>query len=134
MSLSDCRVLEIPCIADERGNLAVVERDSGFEIRRVYWLYDVPAAASRAGHAHRTLRQLIVAVSGSCDVTLDDGSARRTFRLDRPDRGLYVHPMTWRELDAFSAGTVLVVLASAPYDEADYYREYDAFLPAARAT
>ncbi|MFL5340647.1 MAG: sugar 3,4-ketoisomerase [Gemmataceae bacterium] len=129
------RLLHLPRITDPRGNLTFVEGDEHvpFEIRRVYYLYDVPAGAERGGHAHRTLHQIIIPLSGSFDVILDDGANWRRFRLDRPYRGLYVCPLTWRELSNFSSGSVCLVLASAPFDEGDYVRDYREFLRVARA-
>jgi len=134
MSLADCHIVELPRVNDPRGNLTFIEagRNVPFEIRRVYYLYDVPPGASRAGHGHRTLRQLMVAVSGSFDVTLDDGRERVTHHLNRSNYGLHVCPMIWREIDNFSEGSVCMVLASDFYDEADYFRRYDEFLAAAK--
>ena len=134
MSLDDCRIIELSRIEDARGALTVIEGESEipFSIRRVYWLYDVPGGASRAGHAHKTLQQLIVSMSGSCDIKLDDGREKRTFHLNRSYFGLYVCPMTWREIDNFSSNSVLLVLASAHYDEGDYFRDYTQFTSAAR--
>lgn len=129
MSLSECRVVELPKISDPRGNLTFVEggRHIPFDIARVYYLYDVPGGAERGGHAHRALQQLIIAMSGSFDVILDDGRAKRRYHLNRSYFGLYVCPMIWRELDNFSSGSVCMVLASNLYDEADYYRDYQDF-------
>jgi dTDP-4-dehydrorhamnose 3,5-epimerase-like enzyme len=134
MSIADCRIIELPRIEDARGALTVIEgeTDIPFEIRRAYWLYDVPGGASRAGHAHAVLRQLIVSMSGSCDIHLDDGRDKKTYHLNRSYFGLYVHHMTWREIDNFSSNAVLLVLASTHYDESDYFREYDDFAKAAR--
>jgi len=131
-SLNDCRIIELPKITDPRGNLTFIEGDHHvpFDIRRVYYLYDVPGGAERGGHAHKDLSQLIVAMSGSFDVLLDDGREKRRFHLNRSYYGLYVCPMIWRELDNFSSGSVCMVLASNRYDEADYYRNYDQFLKA----
>ena len=131
-SLNDCRIIELPKITDPRGNLTFIEGDHHvpFDIRRVYYLYDVPGGAERGGHAHKELSQLIVAMSGSFDVLLDDGREKRRFHLNRSYYGLYVCPMIWRELDNFSSGSVCMVLASNRYDEADYYRNYDQFLKA----
>jgi dTDP-4-dehydrorhamnose 3,5-epimerase-like enzyme len=135
MSIQDCRLLEIPRFADERGSLSVVEskHQIPFEIRRLYYLYDIPAGQVRAAHGHKRLQQLVVAISGSFDISIDDGFARRLIRLDRPDRGLYIAPGMWRELNGFSGGAVCVVLASELYDEQDYLRDYDQFLAYARA-
>ena len=135
MPLCDCRTIELPRITDPRGNLTFVEggRHAPFDIRRVYYLYDVPGGAERGGHGHRTLQQILIAMSGSFDVLLDDGRERRRFHLNRSYFGLYVAPMIWRELDNFSSGSVCLVLASEVYDEADYYRDYQEYLAAVRA-
>jgi WxcM-like, C-terminal len=134
-SVDACQILQLPKIADPRGNLTFIEGRSHvpFDIQRVYYLYDVPGGAERGGHAHRDLHQLLIAMSGSFDVVLDDGRCRKRFHLNRSYYGLYIGPMIWRELDNFSSGSICLVLASAPYDEADYHRDYDAFLRAARA-
>jgi hypothetical protein len=130
MSLNSCTIIDLPRIADPRGNLTFVEgqRHIPFEIRRVYYLYDVPGGAERGGHAHRGLEQLLIAMSGSFDVVLDDGHAQKRFHLNRSYFGLYIAPMVWRHLDNFSSGSVCLVLASASYDETDYYRDYETFL------
>jgi dTDP-4-dehydrorhamnose 3,5-epimerase-like enzyme len=130
MSLQDCRIIDLPKIQDQRGNLTFVEADRHvpFDIRRVYYLYDVPGGAERGGHAHRTLQQFIVAMSGSFDVVLDDGVETRRFHMNRSYFGLYVCSMTWRYLDNFSSGAVCMVLASAHYDEADYIRDHAQFI------
>ena len=129
MALADCQLIQLPIVHDRRGNLSFIEgnRHVPFAIERVYYLYDVPGGAERGGHAHRGLKQLIVAMSGSFDVILDDGSERRRFHLNRSYQGLYVCPMIWRELDNFSSGSVCMVLASNRYDEGDYYRDYADF-------
>lgn len=134
MSLSDCRIIDLPKITDPRGNLTFVENQTHipFDIKRVYYTYDVPGGAERGGHAHKELKQLIIAMSGSFDITLDDGFEKKKFHLNRSYFGLYVCPMIWREIDNFSSGSVCMVLASELYSEADYYREYEAFLKAAR--
>jgi dTDP-4-dehydrorhamnose 3,5-epimerase-like enzyme len=133
MCLTDCRIIQLPKIPDERGNLTFVEagRHIPFDIKRVYYLYDVPGGATRAAHGHRALHQLMIAMSGSFDVTLDDGCEKRKFHLNRSYSGLYITPMMWRDLDNFSSGAVCMVLASDFYDEADYFRNYDDFLKAA---
>ena len=130
-----CRLIPLEEYRDHRGALAVVEvgKDIDFPINRVYYLYDTPVVQTRGGHAHRRLRQIIIAAEGAFDIELDDGFRRRTYRLDRPDRGLFVGPMVWRDLSHFAPGTVALVLASNPYDPADYYRDYDPFLRDARA-
>lgn len=129
-SLESCRLIDLPKISDPRGNLTFIEGGGHvpFEIQRVYYLYDVPGGAERGGHAHRDLHQLIVAISGSFDIVLDDGRNTRRHHLNRSYQGLYVCPMIWREMDNFSSGAVCLVLASNHYDEADYYRDYDEFL------
>jgi len=132
MSLEDCKIIELPKIHNPQGNLTFIESDSQipFAIQRVYYVYDVPGGAERGGHAHKELHQLIVAMSGSFDITLDDGKNKKTFHLARSYYGLYVCPMIWREIDNFSSGSVLMVLASNKYTEEDYYRNYDDFMRA----
>lgn len=130
MPIADCKLISLPRIQDPRGNLTFIEggHHIDFDIRRVYYLYDVPGGSERGGHAHKELRQLIIAMSGSFDVLLDDGAEQRRFHLNRSYVGLYVCPMIWRELDNFSSGSVCMVLASNYYDESDYYRDYQQFL------
>ena len=132
MSLAECRLIDLPKIADPRGNLTFIEggRHVPFEIKRVYYLYDVPGGAERGGHAHKDLHQLIIAMSGSFDVILNDGTQQKRFHLNRSYSGIYICPMIWRELDNFSSGSVCMVLASNLYDEADYYRSYEEFVRA----
>jgi hypothetical protein len=132
--LDRCRIIDLPKIQDARGNLTFIEGDNHvpFDIRRVYYLYDVPGGSERGGHAHKDLHQLIVAMSGSFDVVLDDGANKKRVHLCRSYYGLYVCPMIWRELDNFSSGSVCMVLASNVYDEADYYRDYAEFMKARR--
>lgn len=134
MSISDCRIIGLPQVHDPRGNLTFIEggRHVPFEIKRVYYLYDVPGGAERGGHAHRELEQLIIAMSGSFDVVLDDGYIRQRFHLNRSYYGLYIRSMIWREIDNFSSGSVCMALASNYYDEADYYRDYQGFLAVVR--
>src|SRR5690349_563033 len=135
MSLDECRIIDLPRIQDPRGNLTYIEgvNHVPFEIARVYYLYDMPGGETRGGHAHRQLEQFIIAMSGSFDVVLDDGSERRTVSLNRSYYGLYMPRMIWRELVNFSSGSVCTVLASRPYEEEDYYRDYDEFVAAARS-
>ena len=130
MNLSECRIIQLPVIPDERGNLSFVEENHHipFEIKRVYWLYDVPGGASRGAHAHKELYQLIIAASGSFRVTLDDGREKKSFFLNRSYQGLLVPPGIWRDLDDFSSGAVCMVLASELYDAKDYIRDYEEFL------
>ena len=132
MPLEECRLIELPKIHNPQGNLTFVENSEHipFDIERVYYVYDVPGGAERGGHAHKGLHQLIIAMSGSFDITLDDGKNKKTFHLARSYYGLYVCPMIWREIDNFSSGSVLMVLASNKYTEDDYYREYDDFMRA----
>ncbi|MBM4231352.1 MAG: WxcM-like domain-containing protein [Gammaproteobacteria bacterium] len=132
--LNDCRLITLPIISDARGNLSFVEGGGHipFDIKRVYYLYDVPGGSDRGSHAHKALHQFIVAMSGSFDVVLDDGHQRSTFHLNRSYFGLYVCPMIWRYLDNFSSGAVCMVLASARYDESDYIRDYQQFLSVTR--
>lgn len=127
-------LINLPVISDPRGNLSFIESDTHvpFGIARVYYLYDVPSGSVRAGHAHKALHQLLIAVSGSFDVRLHDGVSEERVTLNRPHVGLHIGPMQWREIDNFSSGSVCLVLASTPYDEADYIRDFDAFLARAR--
>jgi glyoxylate utilization-related uncharacterized protein len=111
--LDECKIINFPKVTDYRG--------------RVYYLYDVPSGASRGGHAHKELQQIIIALSGSFDVILDDGCNRRSFFLNRPHYGLYISPRIWRELENFSSNSVALSLVSQVYDESDYIRDYDAF-------
>ena len=128
--IEQCRLIDLPKITDPRGNLSFIEggRHIPFEIKRVYYLYDVPGGSDRGSHAHKSLHQFIVAMSGSFDVVLDDGREKKRFHLNRSYYGLYVCPMMWRDLDNFSSGAVCMVLASDYYDEADYIRDYQEFL------
>lgn len=134
MRLARCKLIDLPKITDPRGNLTFIEGQGHvpFDIQRVYYLYDVPGGAERGGHAHKTLHQFIIAISGSFDVILDDGYEKKRFHLNRSYYGLYVCPMVWRELDNFSSGSVCLVLASSRFDAADYCRDYAVFLDAAR--
>ena len=128
--IGNCQIVELNKITDARGNLTFIEEEDHipFEIKRVYYLYDVPGGSERGGHAHKALHQLIIALSGSFDVEIDDGTTKKTFTLNRPYEGLYICPGIWRELKNFSSGSVCLVLASNLYSEDDYYRAYDQFL------
>lgn len=130
MSVNDCKLIELPKITDPRGNLSFIEggQHIPFNIKRVYYLYDVPGGSDRGSHAHKNLHQFIVAMSGSFDVLMDDGKEKKRFHLNRSHYGLYVCPMMWRELNNFSSGAVCMVLASERYDEADYIRDYSQFV------
>lgn len=132
--LNKWKVVDLPKVADPRGNLSFVEgmRHIPFNIKRIFYLYDVPGGETRAGHANINLEQVIIAMSGSFDVILDDGYARKKFTLNRSYFGLYIPGMIWRELENFSSGAVCTVLASDYYDENDYYRHYDEFLRAVK--
>ena len=136
MALADCHLIDLPKINDERGNLTFIEgrRHVPFEIRRIFYLYDVPGGSTRAGHALKTCQQFLISLSGAFDVLLDDGVERRRVHLNRSHYGLYVTPLTWRELDNFSSNSVCLVLASEPYQEAGYFRDYQAFVAASRGS
>ena len=135
MALADCRIVDLPKISDPRGNLTFIEGDRHipFEIKRVYYLYDVPGGAERGAHGHRGLQQFLVAMSGAFDVILDDGFETRRIHMNRSYYGLYISPMMWRDITNFSSGAVLMVLASDFYDASDYFRDYNEFQKAARA-
>lgn len=124
------RVIDLPKMFDQRGNLTVAEqfKNVPFGIKRVYWVYDVPGGESRGGHAHKECKEFIIAVSGSFHVTLDDGTDKKSYLLNHPYQGLLVETGIWRTLDDFSSGAVCLVLASELYDESDYIRDYDEFL------
>ena len=127
----DCRIITLPSIESERkGRLTAIYNSEHipFDVKRVYYLYDVPAGSERGGHAHRELEQLIISVSGSFDVVVKDGAHEKTFTLNRPFYGLYMPQQLWRELTNFSAGSICLVLASALYDEQDYIRDYEQFI------
>lgn len=130
-SVYDCSIIELDRHhSDRKGDISVVENGDTvpFDVKRVYYLYDVPGGESRGAHAHKNLKQLIIAASGSFTVTLDDGKVKRSFTLNRPYQGLLVVPGIWRELDDFSSGSVCLVLASEKYDAEDYIRDYEEFL------
>ena len=125
-TINDCKLIDLRKICDPRGNLTPIEGGSEmpFDIKRVYYLYDVPSGASRGAHAHKALQQLIIAANGSFTITLDDGKNKNVYTLNRPYQGLLIVPGIWRVLDDFSSGAVLLCLASEHYDEADYIRNY----------
>jgi oxalate decarboxylase/phosphoglucose isomerase-like protein (cupin superfamily) len=132
--IKECKIVDLPKISDPRGNLTFIEGANHvpFEIKRIYYTYDVPGGADRGAHAHKNLHQVIIAMSGSFDVVLDDGFDQKRFHLNRSYVGLYICPMMWRYLDNFSSGSVCLVLASNLYDANDYYRDYELFLKDAR--
>ena len=129
MSLKECRLINFPKNVDARGNLSVIEENNQvpFLIKRVFYLYDVPSGATRGGHSLKTTKQVIIALSGSFDVVLDDGFARKSFFLNRPHYGLYVSPGVWRELENFSSNSIALTLASSVFSEEDYIRDYTVF-------
>ncbi len=135
MPLSDCHIIELPKITDPRGNLTFLEnsRHVPFDIKRVFYLYDIPTGEDRGAHAHKALHQLLICLSGSFDVTLDDGTEKKTVHLNRPWQGLHIPPMIWAAEVNFDPGSVCLVLASMLFDESDYYRDYDQFLAAIKA-
>jgi uncharacterized RmlC-like cupin family protein len=134
VGVATCRMIEFPVVHDQRGNLTFIEgaEHIPFEIKRVYWLYDVPGGATRAGHAHKELEQVMIAASGSFDLIVDDGTNRDRITLNRSYFGLYVPNLVWREVVNFSSGAVCLVLASEHFEEDDYFRSYDEFLEAVR--
>ena len=129
-TIHDCKLIDLPKISERRGSITPIYNGVHvpFDVSRVYYLYDVPGGENRGGHAHKKLNQLIVSVMGAFDVVLDDGQQKKTVRLDRAYNGLFVPEMIWRELENFSSGGICLVLASLPYDENDYIRDYDAYL------
>ena len=130
MRIDECKIIQIPKVSDKRGNLSFIEENKHipFEIKRIYYLYDVPGDSIRAGHAHKNLHQFMIAISGSFEITLDDGVNKKTLNLKKPYEGIYIPPMIWRDLDNFSSGSVCLVLASDYFDESDYYRNYNEFI------
>lgn len=130
MKLSDIRIIELPKFLDARGNLSFAQNNTHipFEVKRTYWLYDVPGGESRGGHAYRETEEFVIALSGSFDVIVDDGKEKKTFHLNRSYYGLYIPKGIWREMDNFSTNSLALEFASTKYDLADYIRDYDEFL------
>lgn len=130
MTINDCKIVELPKFLDQRGNLSFVQNNAQipFEIKRTYWLYDVPGGESRGGHAYRETEEFVIAMSGSFDVTIDDGKEKKTFHLNRSYYGLYIPKGLWREMENFSTNSLALEFASTPYSEEDYVRDYDDFL------
>ena len=126
----DCSIIHFPKIQNRAGNITPIQNniEAPFAIKRVYYLYDVPGGESRGAHAHKELEQLIIAASGSFDVTIDDGNNKKTISLNRPNYGLHLKPGMWRELSNFSSGSICLVLASLLYAESDYIRDYEDFM------
>lgn len=129
MSLASCKIIDFPKVSDSRGNLSFIEEEKHipFPIKRVYYLCDVPSGATRGGHAHKTMQQIIIALSGSFDVVVDDGRERKSFFLNRPHYGLYIPAGVWRQLENFSSNSVALMLVSTLFDESDYIRDYKTF-------
>jgi dTDP-4-dehydrorhamnose 3,5-epimerase-like enzyme len=129
MNISEAKIIDLPKILDRRGNLSIIEefKNIPFKIERTYWIYDVPGGEARGGHAYKENQEFIVALSGSFDVVLDDGREKKTFSLNRSYYGLYVPKGLWREMNNFSTNSLALVLASTPYDNADYVRDYKLF-------
>jgi dTDP-4-dehydrorhamnose 3,5-epimerase-like enzyme len=132
MNINNCALIDLPKMADPRGNLTFIEGNSHipFEIKRVFYLYDVPGGADRAGHALKSCHQFLIAMSGSFDVILYDGKEKKLIHLNRSYYGLHIPPMIWREINNFSSGSVCLALASKLYDPDDYYRDYNDYLRA----
>jgi dTDP-4-dehydrorhamnose 3,5-epimerase-like enzyme len=130
VSVEDCTLIELPVVEDRQGNLAFAEarKHVPFPIARVFYVYDVPATAQRGGHAHLELEEAVFCLHGRLEIALDDGERRRRVVLDDPRVGIHLPPLTWYDIDGFAAGTVYLVFASAPYEEADYIRDHERFL------
>ena len=129
-TINECKIIDLRKISDPRGNLTPIEGglDIPFDVKRIYYLYDVPSGESRGAHAHKELRQLIIAANGSFTITLDDGQNKKAYTLNRPYQGLLIMPGIWRDLDDFSSGAVLLCLASEHYKAEDYIRDYNDFI------
>jgi len=133
-NLEDLELLDIPTIADTRGNLAVIEKDIlPYQVKRVYYLFDVPSDSFRGGHAHKEQLEFLIALSGSFTVTIDNGKSKKSFLLNKPNKGLLLPTGIWRELEDFSSGAICLVLSSGEFDEDDYIRGYDDFINSKRA-
>ena len=134
MSVSDCKLIQLPIITDDRGRLTFLEscRHVPFEIKRIYYLYDIPNAKTRGAHGHRELRQMIFAIAGSFKILLDDGKSQSIYVLNKPSEALYLTNMIWREISDFSDDAVCMVVASDYYKEEDYFRNYEEFVDAVR--
>ena len=130
MTINDVKLIELPKYADPRGNLSFVEQNNHipFEIKRTYWIYDVPGGESRGGHAYKKTDEFIIAISGSFDVTVDDGEEKRIFSLNRSYYGLYIPKGFWRTIDNFSTNSLALEFASTPYDRSDYVEDYNEYL------
>lgn len=126
----DCNIIHFPRIQNRAGNITAVQNEieAPFSVKRIYYLYDIPGGEDRGAHAHRRLQQLIIAASGSFDITVDDGRNKKTVQLNRPYFGLHIYPGMWRDISNFSSGAICLVLASEVYDATDYLRTYDEFL------
>lgn len=129
VTVQDCKIINLPKNHQLNGNLTSITNgvEVPFDVKRIYYLYDVPGGNSRGGHAHKALHQIMIALSGSFSVTLDDGQNKKTFMLNQPYQGLLIPPGLWRDLDNFSSGSICMVLASELYDEEDYFRNYQNF-------
>jgi dTDP-4-dehydrorhamnose 3,5-epimerase-like enzyme len=130
VTVQECKIIDLPKNHQLNGNLTAITNgvEVPFDVKRIYYLYDVPGGNSRGGHAHKALHQIMIALSGSFSVTLDDGQNKKTFMLNQPYQGLLIPPGLWRDLDNFSSGSICMVLASELYDEEDYFRDYNNFL------
>lgn len=135
MGIDQCKTIELPVVANKQGDLAFAEAESHipFPIARAFYVYDIPAAAVRGGHAHYTLHEALFCLTGRLDITVDDGKRRHTHTLEDPSTGIYLPPMIWYDIDRFTAGSVYLAFASAPFDEADYIRDYDEYLQELRS-
>jgi len=133
-SIDECVIVDLPKMTDPRGNLTFIESSKHipFDIKRVFYIYDVPTGESRGAHAHKTLKQFIICLSGSFDVKVDDGNQKKTIHLNRPWQGVFIPPMIWAAETNFDPGSVCLILVSDFYDESDYHRNYEKFLEALR--